>query len=149
VSRLPVQFCGDFKSKYRGDFKSKYNTVQLKHYLLPRIFDYKGRWLVHNQCLEAQFGICKSYFTSLHKSAATPEHTCCLPKLTIVTEGRERDVIIPTEYQHLTTHKYLNSLGDRDIVTVTKCDRDYHGLHGKPSNNAATRLIRVCPIYHQ
>ena len=125
------------KESERLKTKSKYNYVRAKSLCLAA-FDIFGNCTVHFTCMTAVLGFRPSFLHAVKQLATELSGNPVreISKAMLFSLELEEHVLVPLDYQHLTTRAYLASLSNDALVQVPSTVSVAHGLSGRTSNHA-------------
>ena len=119
-----------------------YDLTKQNDFLVRSVFDAKGNYLYHRDCIRAAFGVSNQRLARLRKcihiEAGDP--TEFLQKHEIHKANRLSDVVVPPSCE-LPTQSWLNSIADDTLAQCRKNPRR-HGNARKASNQAKEHLIK-------
>ena len=119
-----------------------YDLTKQNDFLIRSVFDAKGNYLYHRDCIRQAFGVGSQRLARLRKCiyTETGDRIESLPKHVICKANRLSDVVMPPNCK-LPTKSWLSSLADDALVLCRKNPRR-HGNAKKTSNQAKDHRIK-------
>ena len=116
--------------------KSYRDIKSQNQFLLTTIFDAKGNFLYHRDCVREVFGVGSQRLSRLHKIAQkqVTRPFELISKVTIIQAGRISDVMLPADYEK-SAKALLSSVTDETMLPCQSRPAR-HGNSRKPSNHA-------------
>ena len=124
-----------------------FDLTKLNDFIVRSVFDTKGNYLYHRECIRTTFGVSNQRLAHLRKGiqVETGDPTELLPKHVIYKSNHFSDVLLPRDCE-LTSKSWLDSQPDGVLVKCRKNPRR-HGNARKTLNHTKSHDIKEMYVY--